>query len=372
MLLIGAFLFTRSLNRVQQMRMGYDVDRVLIVSRVLRGPWPGTDGVKAITTTLVQEAQSLPTVEAAAWVVSAPFISTSFVPVFVDGIDSTGYLGNFYYQVSTPDYFRTMGTRILRGRALNADDRLGAPDAAVVSESMARVLWPGREALGQCFRARADTMPCITVVGIAEDIVQRELTGNTRLHYYLSLDQSTRSLGNAMVVRVHGDAAVQAESIRRSLQRALPANAYVVVRSLATLVGDASRSWRLGAIMFGAFGVLALLVAAVGLNGVISFDVTQRAQDTAVRVALGARRSSVFGAVIGRGLLLVGFGVACGTGVAVAASRWVEPLLFQQPAIDFGACLATGFVMIAVAVAAGARPAARATRVDPAAILRAD
>lgn len=371
-LLIGAFLFTRSLDRVQSMRMGYDATRVLVVSRMLRGPWPGVDAVQAITNTLVTEAQALPQVEAAAWVVSAPFISTSSVPIFVEGVDAAGSLGTFYYQVSTPDYFRTMGTRIVRGRPLDATDRMGAPDVAVVSESMARLLWPGRDALGQCFRARADTMPCITVVGVAEDMVQREVADAPRLHYYLSLQQSTRSLGNAMVIRVRGEASLHAEEVRRALQRVLPANVYLVVRPLSALVHDAQRSWRLGATMFAAFGLLALLVAAIGLYGTISTDVARRAHETALRVALGASRAHVLRAVLGTGVRLVAFGVLCGVGVALGAGRWVQPLLYRQPAHDPTAYLGTALLMLGVAVGASLVPAHRATRSDPAAILRQD
>jgi putative ABC transport system permease protein len=371
-LLIGAVLFVRSLDRVRDMPLGYDAERVLIVNRVIRGPWPGTDGVKAITATLVAQARSLPQVEAAAWVVSAPFVSTSFVPVFVAGLDSTANLGDFYYQVSTPDYFRTMGTRILRGRALDAGDRMGAPDAAVVSESMARTLWPGREALGQCFRARADTVPCITVVGVAEDMVQREIVGSARLHYYLSLEQATRSLGNNMVVRVRGDASAQAETIRLALQRVLPANAYVTVRPLATLVNDAQRSWRLGATMFAAFGLLALVVAAVGLYGVIGYDVTQRMHELGVRVALGARRGHILRLVLGKGVRFVTAGVGIGVLAALYASRWVEPLLFRQRAVDPAVYAGVVALMLLVAIIASALPAARAAAADPATALRSD
>jgi len=370
-LLIGAVLFVRSLDRVRAMPMGYDAERVLIFNRVLRGPFPGVDAIKAITATLVAEAQSLPQVESAAWVVSAPFISTSDVPVFVAGVDSTGYLGRFYYQVSTPDYFRTMGTRILRGRAIDASDRMGAPDVAVVSESMANALWPGRDALGQCFRMRADTMPCITIVGVAEDMVQRELSG-ARFHYYLALDQSTRQFGNAMVVRVRGDALAEAEGIRRALQRVLPANAYLTVRPLGTLVSDAQRSWRLGATMFGAFGVLALLVAAVGLYGVIGYDVAQRMHELGVRVALGAQRGDIVRIVVAKGVRFVGVGVLGGIVVARLASRWVEPLLFRQPAVDPLAYGGVALVMVLVALAASALPALRAASADPASALRSE
>jgi len=371
-LLVGAVLFVRSLDRVRAMPMGYEADRVLIISRVIRGPWPGVDGIKAMTSSLLGQAAAMPQIEAAAWVVSAPFISTSSVPVFVEGIDSASVLGDFYYQVSTPDYFRTMGTRILRGRALDAGDRLGAPDVAVVSVTMAQTLWPGRDAIGQCFRARSDTLPCITVVGVAEDMVQRELVGKPRLHYYLALDQSTRQFGNAMVVRVRGDVASQAEGIRRELQSVLPANAYLIVRPLGTLVSDAQRSWRLGATMFGAFGMLALLVAAVGLYGVIGYDVTERMHELGVRVALGASRGQIVRLVIGKGLRLVVMGSALGVVFSWLASRWVEPLLFQQRAVDPVVYAVVVAAMLVVAAVASLLPARRAGGADPAIALRAE
>ena len=371
-LLIGAFLFVRSLDRVRSMPMGYDVEHVLIVNRVIRGPFPGVDAVKAMTSSLVSEAQSLPQVEAAAWVVSTPFLSTSNVPIWVEGGDDTGQSAMITYQVSTPDYFRTMGTRILRGRGLEATDRAGAPDVAVISESMARDLWPGREALGACFRARSDTMPCITVVGVAEDMVQRDITAAQRYHYYLSLDQSTRSLGNAMVVRVRGDAPAEAEGIQHALQAVLPANAYLNVRPLRTVVSDSQRSWRLGATMFGAFGLLALVVAAVGLYGVIAYDVAQRFHELGVRIALGASRGRILRLVIGASGRLMLIGVSLGVVVAALSARWIEPLLFRQPARDPVAYLSVVAVMLLVAVVASAMPAWRASSADPASALRSD
>jgi predicted permease len=371
-LLVGAFLFVRSLDRVRAVPLGYDAERVLIVNRVVRGPAIGTDAIRAMTAALVAEAEALPQVEAAAWVVSAPFISTSNVPVFVDGVDSTGHLGIFTYQVTTPGYFRTMGTRILRGRGIEAGDRLGAPDVAVVSESMARTLWPGRDALGACFRPRDAVAPCITVVGIAEDMIQRDITGGQPFHYYLSLDQSTRQFGNAMVVRVRGDALAEAEGIRRALQRVLPVNAYLTMQPLGPLVTSARRSWRLGATMFAAFGVLALVVAAVGLYGVIAYDVAQRGHELGVRVALGASRGRILRLVIGSSSRLMLAGVALGVMIAALSGRWIEPLLFRQAAVDPAAYAAVGALMLVVAVVASAVPAWKASSADPAGALRAE
>ena len=372
MLLVGATLFVRSLNAVKALPMGYDVERVLLVSRVLRGPWPGDSAMRAMSEVLLAAAQALPGVESAAWVSSAPFVSTSSARVFVSGVDSTDRLGEFRYQAATPDYFRTMGTRILRGRGFTADDRLGAPAVGIVSVSMARALWPGQEALGRCFRVRADTMPCTTVIGIAEDMVQRELDDARRFHFYMPIDQFRRTHGIGLVMRLRGDPSLEAESIRAALQRVMPGSAYVVTQPLRRVVHGAQRAWRLGATMFVTFGALAVLVAAVGLHGLIGYNVAQRMHELGVRVALGAQRRAILALVVGQGLRLVLAGVAIGTLAAIAAGRWIEPLLFRQSARDPWVFGGVAGVMIVVALVASAVPALRAAEADPNSALRAE
>ena len=371
-LLIGAALFVRSLESVKSMRIGYDADRVLLVNRVIQGMSFNDSTQRTLRRSLLETAQSLPDVESAAWVSSAPFVSTSNTRLYVAGIDSVDRLGVFTYQATTPDYFRAMGTRILRGRSLSPDDRAGAPNAAVVSESMARVLWPGQDALGKCFRMRADTAPCMNVVGIAEDMVQRDLAGTQRLHYYVSSEQYTRTWGNGLVLRVRGDPAAKAEGIRKALQRVIPGSSYVTVQPLADIVADAQRSWRLGATMFVAFGVLALIVAAVGLYGVIGYDVAQRMHELGVRVALGAQAREVVQLVVTRSVRFALAGAGGGIAIALSGGRWLQPLLFRQSAADpvvFGAVSA---VMVLVALVASAVPAVRASRADPITALRTE
>ena len=371
-LLTGATLFVRSLGAVKAMRIGYDADRVLLVNRVIQGASFNDSSQRALRMRLLETAQALPDVEAAAWVSSAPFVSTSNTTLYVAGIDSVARLGVFTYQATTPDYFRAMGTRILRGRSLDADDRPGTPNVAVVSESMARALWPRQDALGQCFRMRADTAPCTTVVGIAEDMVQRDLAGTQRFHYYLSADQYTRTWGNGLVLRIRGDPAIAAEPVRRALQRVVPAPSYVVVQPLATIVAGAQRSWRLGATMFVAFGVLALVVAAVGLYGTIGFNVAQRLHELGVRVALGAQRANVVALVVRESLVFALAGGALGIMVAFVGGRWIEPLLFRQSARSPVIYAAVSATMCAVALVASLLPAWRAARADPIVALRAD
>jgi putative ABC transport system permease protein len=373
-LLVGAGLFVSSLRNVQSMRMGYDAEGALLVSRSLRGTQLDSARLVSQRRELVAAAQAIPGVQHAAWVSSVPFWSTSSTSLFVAGIDSVQLLGNFTYQLASPDFFAAMGTRIVRGRGFTEADRAGAPRVAVVSEAMARVLWPGREALGQCLRVGSDTVPCTTVAGIAEDIVQREaqLGQPQRFHYYVPIEQYRPAAGSFMVLRVSGDAAALQEQVRKALQPLMPGESYVTVRPLSEIVDGVQRAWRLGATLFVAFGGLALVVAAIGLYGVVGYSVTQRMHELGVRVALGAQRPDLLRLVVAQSARLTLLGVAIGSVAALAASRWVQPLLFQQSARDPLIYAAVAAVMVVVALFAAASPAARAARADPNSALRAE
>jgi putative ABC transport system permease protein len=370
-LLVGAGLFVRSLGNVKAMRMGYDAEPLLLVTRNMRGMDLSDSARAQLGRTLLATAQEIPGVESATWVSSVPFWSTSSTGLYVTGIDSVRKLGRFTYQTATTDYFTTMGTRILRGRGFTEADRANAPKISVVSESMAKVLWPGKDALGQCMRVRADTMPCTTVVGIAEDMVQGDLTSDKKYQYYLPLEQASPS-GGFVMLRMRGDPAAQQEAVRKAMQRVMPGQSYVTTKPFIEIVDEQRRSWQLGATMFVAFGVLALVVAAVGLYGVIGYNVTQRMHELGVRVALGAQARDILGLVVGQGVRFALAGVALGTLLAYAASRWLEPLLFRQSARDPVVYAAVGTVLVLVALAASGAPAVRASRADPNSALRSE
>ena len=370
-LLVGAGLFVKSLNKVKSMRMGYDAEPVLLASRNMRGMAVDDSMSARLARELLATAQSIPGVEYATWVSSVPFWSTSSTDLFVPGIDSVRRLGRFTFQNATTDYFQTMGTRIVRGRGFTPEDRPGAPRIAVVSEGMSKVLWPGRDAIGQCMRVAADTMPCTTVVGIAEDMVQRDLTGDQRFHYYMPLEQRSAS-GFAVLLKMRGDATSQQETVRRALQKVMPGQSYITVKPLGEIVDQQRRSWKLGATMFVAFGGLALLVAGVGLYGVIGYNVTQRMHELGVRVALGAQARDILRLVVGQGVRFAFAGVALGALLAYGASGWIEPLLFKQPAKDPVVFSLVGVVLLLVALAASAVPAMRAAKADPNTALRSE
>ncbi len=371
-LLIGAGLFVRSLGKARAARLGWDPEPVLIVTPNYRGFPMDSAARDAFRRRLLETAQSLPGVRFAARVNSLPF-GTNTYSLHVPGIDSVERLGRFNYQSTSPDYFRAVDTRIVRGRSLMPQDRADAPPVTVVSESMARALWPGRDPIGQCIYVGRAPAPCTTVVGVAEDAVQNSITDTARLMYYLSDDQPPQTPANRLFLRMaSADVATRAEGVRRALQQIMPGAAYVTVSNLEDLVDNQRRSWRLGAMMFVAFGGLALLVAAVGLYGVIAYDVVQRMHELGVRIALGAQARDIVRLVMSQGFAFAGAGVAIGTGVALLAARWMQPLLYEESARDPVVFTAVGATIAAVAVVASGMPAFRATRADPNAALRSD
>jgi putative ABC transport system permease protein len=371
-LIVGAALFVRSLAAVRSMPLGYDADRIVMVNQVLRGAPMPPEALIALRHTLMDAARTHPAVEAVTWRSSTPLGTTMRVGFTVDGVASVDELGMFSAQEGTAEYFAVMGTRLLRGRSFTDDDRSGAPPVAVVSESTARVLWPGQEALGKCMRFGRPPAPCTSVVGIVEDIVANSLTETERFQIYFPLEQTSPAGGSGMFLRVRGDVASDAAALHKALQPLMPGTSYVTVQPMETLLVRPQRSWRLGATMFGAFGVLALLVAAIGLYGVISYGVAQRRREVAVRIALGATHRSIVWLVTRQGLLVAVAGVVIGAGVTLALSGRVQPLLFGQSARDpwiYG--IAAGILLL-VAWLATLVPAMRAARLNPTLVLRGD
>ena len=368
-LLVGAGLFVRSLQNVRQMRIGFDIEPVLYVTSDSRGTKSTPEERIALMKRLEEEAKAIPGVENASRVLTVPFWNTWAQGLFVEGIDSVQRLGQFTLQGGTPEFFRTAGTRILRGRGFTEEDRAGAPKVMVVSEAMAKTLWPTTDALGKCVRMNSDTTPCFTVVGIAENMRQSSLTDDAQLNYYLSIEQFNPDAAQ-LYVRTRGPSSPHAETIRRRLQTFMPGSAYLKVTPMSEIVGRRQRAWQMGATMFVAFGALALALAALGLYSVIGYDVAQRRHEMGVRVALGADRGNIMGLVFRQALAFVAIGVVIGGAIALASGKFVSALLFNVSPRDPLVYGTVGVVLLVVAVVASALPAMRAARVDPVTALR--
>ncbi len=371
-LLVGAGLFMRSLNNVRDYRLGYDADRVVFAGVNPRGMQPDSGTIRDIENRMLAGVKSLPGVTHAALAASIPFWSNEGRGLWVPGVDSVSRRGRFVFQVGTPDYFATMGTRILRGRAFTDADRAGTPLVAVVSEGMAKAIWPGQEAIGKCIKIDADTVPCTTVVGISEEMHLRSFADAREYSYFIPAAQFAGILDPQLLVRVDGEPRAFVPAIRARLQQEMPGTAYVNVMPLAALVDPNLQSWKFGTTMFAAFGALALVLAGIGLYSMIAYDVAQRTRDLGIRIALGASMSRVVRFVVGRGVVLIALGVVVGGGFALWAAPWAESLMFNQPTRDPIVFAGVACVLLLVGWAAAAGPAFRASRVDPNIALRGD
>jgi len=369
-LLVGAALFVRSLHNVETLHLGWDPDRLVHVGLDLRGLEIKPEERRALLQRAVERARATPGVVSVSTLMSVPFWSTWSDNVFVPGMDSADHQRTFVVNPVGDDFFPTMGTRLLRGRAVSSSDQENGPKVAVVSQSMGKLLWKGKDPIGQCFRLGADTAPCREVVGVAEDMTFGDIKDDDGLQLYIPASQEKNT--GTMVVRTTGDPRAMVVPLHREIQRLLPGMGYAQVRPLAFVLDSVLRQWRLGATMFTIFGVLALVLAAVGLYGVIAYDVAQRMREMGVRVALGAQASDIRRLVLWQGMRVTSVGVALGVVIAFVTVKYVEKLLFATPARDPLAFGAAALAIVLVSVFATLIPARRATRVDPIVALRAE
>ena len=382
-LLVGAGLFVRSLLEVRGLHLGVQPDRVLIVSL----SWPrraeaSPDEAQrerarraAVLDRSLERLREVPGVERAAIAVGTPFQSGFSANVRVVGGDSVPKLegGGPFISAVSGDYFATVGTRVLDGRAITTADREGDERVAVVNETMARTLWPAGNAIGQCL-VLADSLPCARVVGVVEDARRFRLRESAAMQLYIPLGHE-RALGfggSQLLVRPFGNARAVVPTIRRELIAVDGSVQYVVTRTMQEVLDPQVQPWKLGATMFSVFGFLALIVASVGLYSVIAYLVSQRTRELGVRIALGAQSAAIVRLIVGHGLATTSAGLAIGIGLAVVAGRWAEPLLFDTSPRDPVVFAGVIVTLLVVAGLASLVPAWRATRVDPIEALRTE
>jgi predicted permease len=374
-LLVGAGLFVRSLDNVGSLSMGYDIDPIVWLGVEERGEKLDQAQKSQLRDRLAEEARRLANVEQASRAVTVPFYMSWDEGIVIPGIDTSviNAMGSFRIQAASPEYLETMGTRLLRGRFIERTDTEKSPKVMVVSETMAKRIWPGRDAVGQCVRiGSSDTVPCTTVVGITEDVRADDSFAEDKLLYYFRPITQANPEGGGLFVRVRGSAEREAESIRRALQPHMPGAAYVTATPMSEIFAPTVRPWRLGATMFVAFGTLALVLAAIGLYSVIAYNVTQRTHELGVRVAFGAQVGDVIRLVLSEGLRITTVGIVVGAAIALYAGRFVAPLLFNVKPTDplvFGGVI---MILLLTATLAALMPALRASKVDPSVALRTD
>jgi predicted permease len=365
-LLVGTGLFARTLHNIRDIDLGYDVDRVIIVSARDSAGWRRVPQLK-------QLALSLPGVERAALSGMAPLDGRYGAwpgRLFGRNGDSVNALGNEgAYMLVEPSYLATVGTRILRGRDLSANDRRGAPPVMVVSEEMARRVWPDSNAIGKCLRVLRRASPCYTVVGVAANAHGFSVVEDPSTVFYMTLDQKPNEDDGGepgvegMVVRVSANPRPIIERLRAELGEG--SSGMRSVSLMADELAPQYRPWQMGARLFGSFGALALLLAGLGMYSVLAYAVTLRRHELGVRLALGATGGRLMRQVIGDSVRQVSVGILAGGALVVVGSRYVTSLLYEVSPRDPLVIGAAAGALILCAAAAALLPARRASRVDP-------
>ena len=373
-LLVGAGLFLRSLDNALGLDLGLDAQRVQVVQ--MRWPTTATtrESRNAFFDRALERVQALPYVENAAIVVGTPFRSSFTIDLRIPGRDSVPELagGGPYIVAVTPGYFQTAGTHLLRGREFDRGEGAGSEAVAIVNETMARTLWPREDVLEQCMYIGDEDPPCARVVGVVEDARRFALREEPAMQYYIPLGQERGFGGSVLLVRPRGAFQGHIAGLRAELQSLDSQGGYVHIEPLRQALDPQIRPWRLGAVLFGIFGGLALLIAGVGLYSVIAYGVSQRTHELGVRMALGAQRGAVWRMILRQGVLVAMLGAALGCLIALGAGGLLESVLFEASPRDpvvFVAVLAT---ILGAALVASLVPAARAMRVDPVVALRAE
>jgi predicted permease len=361
-LLVGAVLFVRSLQNVSALHLGFDVEPLAWVDP---GP-PSESEEPDLRSELAAGLAGLPGVLGTALASYAPMRGLSRTRVFLAGRDSLPSETAFpAYNTVSADFFAVTGMRVLEGRTFED----GETGVVVVSEATSRSLWPTGGPLGQCLIVDGRDGPCLEVIGVVEDSRGGDIIEEETERWYF-LPRQRDATGGRVLLRVdpRGWEAVAAAA-RREAHRGFDAQS-VRVERMTDALEPQLRPWRLGAQLFTAFGVLALLVTTVGVYAALAYAVSQRTHEMGVRVALGAKLHDILRLVVGEGLRVVALGVVLGALAAVAAGRLVESLLFGVTPRDPVAMAAAAVLLLATGAAASVVPAWRAGQVDPSQTLR--
>ncbi|HEX5437894.1 MAG TPA: FtsX-like permease family protein, partial [Gemmatimonadaceae bacterium] len=377
-------LFVRSLLRIRDLDLGVQVDRVVVAHIDLPEVEVHTPAerqradVTAQTrfNALLDAVRRLPGVERASVEAgSVPFFQAVTVPIRPAGRSAMPAAsgGGPYISAVSADYFRTVGTPTIRGRVFRSSEGYGTEPVAVVNETMARVVWPGENALGQCLVIQPRRAPrCVRVVGVAADAHQSGLRETPPMQVYVPFGQELPEESSALLVRPIGDAEAFVHTLRTALSRAAPDAHVWDVSLLGSSLQPQIRPWRVGTLVFGLFGIATLAIAGVGLFTVMAYLVAQQQHELGVRIALGARRRQILWMVWKRALVTSVVGTGVGVLGALAIAPVVQPLLFQGSARDPVLLTMVALVLALTAMAASMMPALRACRVDPVLVLRGE
>jgi putative ABC transport system permease protein len=378
-LLVGAGLLLKSYARAQNVDPGFDRRNVLTAEVNLpdtkypeRGgaDYRGGEAMINFWNEALRRIQHLPGVQAAGLTTILPLSGSNSDSSFsIEGrmLGKNEPGPDEEIRIVTPDYFRVLNTPLLRGRLFSESDNNQAPGVAIINDALARKFWPNEDALGKRITFDDPRKPgpkWLTIVGVVQSLRHRGLDLDPAPEYYLPLAQRAES-SMILTVRCGQDPHTLTSAIRREIQSIDPDQPIANVRTLETVTADSIAPRRLSMVLLGAFAGIALLLASVGIYGVISYLVVQRTHEIGVRMALGAQRSDVLRLIVGHAAKLVGIGTLIGLVLAFLSTRLLSVLLYNVGAFDVATFLCVTIALTAVALFASYIPAIRAAHADP-------
>ena len=372
-LLVAGALLVRALGAARDISPGFDPDRLAVLSFNLKLNGYTEEQAEAFQRRVVDQVGKVAGVEQVALVSRPPMGSDQNM----EGIRLPGQHGPDDEPALVdathvePDYFAVLGVPILDGRSFNDADTEGAPRVAVVNEAMAKRFWPGRSPVGERVYTEGFDKPAHQVVGVVRDYKVRQLGEAPRPYLHFAWRQQ-KSRHATVLARTAGPARSAVAGLRQAVLGLEPAVVFTEEGTASDLLHLTLGPTRVGAALLGAFGAVALFLAAIGLYGVVSYNVEQRTREVGLRMALGARMTDVLRLVLGQGMRLALVGVVIGGLGAAAVARVLSSLLYGVSALDPVAYGAAVVLLLAVALAANWLPARRAARVDPMIALRTE
>lgn len=372
-MIIGASAFSRSLEEAYRFDMGLDVDRVITTRMFVESDSLSPAEQLAMLEESARRLRNIPGIERVTLSGLLPLAGSSSMNISNPQIPDSK-TGGARWDV-TPELLRTLQFHLVRGRLITESDvSRGAMGPIMVTETAAAKLWPNSDPLGQCARIGADSMPCLTVVGVVRDLRQFSLRDKPIVAALVGRAEPDLSFASYIVARTRPGANQDdlMSAIKLALRDVRPDLSSLDVRTLSKALEQDYQPLRLGSVTVGTFALLSIVLAAIGLYGILSFGVAQRAIEFGIRSALGARAGQLLTSAVGESMIVVAFGILVGVGVSWFAGTSISALLFQASARDASSYMYAACILAITAVVAATVPAVRATRVDPATALRAD
>ena len=375
-LLVGASLFVRSFLNLQNASVGFDTAPLMTMRFYLPGTaYEPADAKTRRVEDIVRRVEGLPGVQAA--------FASNFVPLWGGGGGGNvmvegktvpkGEEPNIAFITTTPRLRQTLNVSLVAGRDLTEAEELTRAPMALVNQTMAKQLWPGQDPIGHRFRLTGEPQDWFTVIGVIADFRHAQGTSNRPIFPSAYVPYSFQpSLNTGISIRVTGDAARITSAVREQIRASDPSLPVFLARTMEEQRQLSFWRYKLFGYMFSAFGAVALLLAAIGVYGVLAYSVSQRRQEIGVRVALGAARRDVLRLVVGQGVTLAAIGIGVGIVGAFGATSLIASLLYNVTSSDPVSFVLVATFLAAVAVVASYIPARRAMAVDPIIALRND